>query len=76
MYMKQVIYYRHTNGEIPINKWLDTLDKTLAGRIESRVARVSEGNMGDCKNLKIVNYLNLGLISARVIEFISMNLAI
>jgi len=47
--MKEIIYYQHTNGKILVIEWLKSLDKAILNRIANRLARIAEGNMGDCK---------------------------
>lgn len=44
--------YRTSSGKEPFTEWLDSIrDKTIRGRIERRMDRVENGNMGDCKRL-------------------------
>jgi putative addiction module killer protein len=40
----------HTGDErIPIEEWLDTLDRVTRNRIRARIDRVEDGNFGDVK---------------------------
>jgi putative addiction module killer protein len=67
---KKVIVYCDEQGREPFNDWLFGLrDKQSRKRIESRIARVTQGNYGDYKNLGDgVNELRIFLV--RAIEFI------
>lgn len=46
---KKLIDYKALNGEIPFKKWRDTLDGSIAARIEARLKRVALGNLGDVR---------------------------
>lgn len=50
--MKEVIYYKKENGEIPFINWLDELDKKLQSKIVSRTIYLQEGNYSNCSILK------------------------
>ena len=44
--------YRTSSGREPFTEWLASIrDKTTRGRIEKRMDRVEDGNMGDYKRL-------------------------
>lgn len=44
--------YRTANGKEPFTDWLASIrDKTTRGRIEKRMDRVEDGNMGDYRRL-------------------------
>ena len=49
--MKEIEYYRHTNGKMPVKDWLKELDYSVYERIISRLARIANGNLGDYKKL-------------------------
>jgi putative addiction module killer protein len=47
---KQVIIYVDDNGREPFTEWLNNLrDSVGCRRISTRVARLRQGNYGDCK---------------------------
>ncbi len=47
---KEVVAFRARNGRVPFEDWLDDLnDKRAVARILARLARVRQGNLGDCK---------------------------
>ena len=49
---KEVVAFRATNGRVPFEEWLDDLnDKKAVARILARLARVRQGNLGDCKSV-------------------------
>ena len=49
---KEVVAYQTREGKIPFNEWLDDLrDRRVVGRILARLARVRQGNLGDCKGV-------------------------
>lgn len=39
------------NGKAPIIEWLDSLDNITRRRINQRILRIEDGNLGDCKKL-------------------------
>lgn len=39
--------YVRENGEIPFRDWKNSLDTTVKARIQTRIMRVSQGNLGD-----------------------------
>ena len=43
----KVSVYRTSNGAVPIEDWLDELDKKVRARLLSRIAKVRSGNLGD-----------------------------
>ena len=49
--MKEILFYTHNNGEIPVQDWINSLDATNKARIYARLARIQEGNFGDYKKL-------------------------
>jgi putative addiction module killer protein len=49
---KEVVAFRTNDGRTPFEDWLDDLDdKTAMARILARLARVRQGNLGDCKSV-------------------------
>ena len=47
---KEVVAFRAKNGQVPFEDWLDELnDKRAVARVLARLARVRQGNLGDCK---------------------------
>ena len=48
---KKIKIYQKDNGECPIVAWLESLDMTIRNRIQSRLARVAIGNLGEYKIL-------------------------
>jgi putative addiction module killer protein len=49
---KEVLAYQTRDGIIPYNEWLDDVgDRKAAARIHARIARVRQGNLGDCKGV-------------------------
>ena len=47
---KEVVAFRTNEGEVPFEDWLDELnDQRAIARILARLARVRQGNLGDCK---------------------------
>jgi putative component of toxin-antitoxin plasmid stabilization module len=48
----QIHIYQDTKGKEPFTEWLTSdCDKTIRARIFSRLDRVEQGNLGDCKSL-------------------------
>lgn len=43
--------YLREDGSCPYREWLDTLDISTKARIQARVLRFEEGNLGKCKNV-------------------------
>ena len=49
---KEVVVFRAKDGRVPFEEWLDDLnDKKAAARVLARLARVRQGNLGDCKSV-------------------------
>jgi putative addiction module killer protein len=49
---KQVVAYQTLEGRIPFNEWMDRLrDQRGVARILARLARVRQGNLGDCQGV-------------------------
>lgn len=47
---KQVVVFQAKDGQVPFEKWLDDLNgKRAVARVLARLARVRQGNLGDCK---------------------------
>lgn len=47
---KEVVAFRARNGQVPFEEWLNDLnDKRAVARVLARLARVRQGNLGDCK---------------------------
>lgn len=40
-----------SDNKAPLIEWLDSLDKTIRIRIQSRLTRLLENNFGDCKKI-------------------------
>jgi putative addiction module killer protein len=48
----QILIYQDQKGKEPFTEWLTSdCDKTIRARIFSRLDRVEQGNLGDCKSL-------------------------
>ncbi len=49
---KEIEVFRAKNGGVPFENWLDDLkDKKAVARVLARLARVRQGNLGDCKSV-------------------------
>src|SRR4051812_34166609 len=49
---KEVVAFQARDGQVPFEKWLDDLDdKRAVARVLARLARVRQGNLGDCKTV-------------------------
>jgi len=47
---KEIVVFRANAGHAPFEVWLDDLnDKRAIARVLARLARVRQGNLGDCK---------------------------
>src|SRR2546423_10434278 len=47
---REVVAFRARDGQVPFERWLDDLnDKRAAARVLARLARIRQGNLGDCK---------------------------
>ena len=49
--MKQILTYNTIEGKCPFQDWFENLDNTLKVRIEKRMERIEEGNLGDYKKI-------------------------
>lgn len=49
--MREILFYTHDNGKIPVQDWINSLDSVTKARIYSRLTRIQEGNFGDYKKL-------------------------
>ena len=48
----KIDYYETGNGRVPFHRWLGTLgDRQTLLRIDARLARVRQGNLGDHRDL-------------------------
>ncbi|HAT8266800.1 TPA: type II toxin-antitoxin system RelE/ParE family toxin [Legionella pneumophila] len=48
---KTIKIYQKDNGDCPFISWLESLDTAIRHRIQSRLARVAIGNLGEYKIL-------------------------
>ncbi len=49
---KEVVLYRTQSGRVPLTEWIGHLrDRAGALRLLSRVERLSEGHLGDCRSV-------------------------
>lgn len=49
---REVVVFRARNGRRPFEEWLDELnDQRAVARVLARLARVRQGNLGDCKSV-------------------------
>jgi putative addiction module killer protein len=49
---KEIVAFRAKDGRVPFEDWLDDLgDKRAVARVLARLARVRQGNPGDCKTV-------------------------
>jgi putative addiction module killer protein len=49
---KEMVVFRDRDGGVPLENWLDELnDKRAVARVLARLARVRQGNLGDCKSV-------------------------
>jgi len=47
-----MVAFRARDGGVPFEDWLDALnDKRAVARVLARLARVRQGNLGDCKSV-------------------------
>jgi putative addiction module killer protein len=47
---RELIVFRTKDGGVPFEAWLDELkDQRAVARVLARLARVRQGNLGDCK---------------------------
>lgn len=47
----EIKIYVLDSGKVPFNIWFYKLDKTIQQKIDVRMDRVENGNLGDCKNI-------------------------
>ena len=47
--MKTIEYYVTNNGKVPVDEWLQSLDRTTKARILTRLVRLEDDNYGDYK---------------------------
>lgn len=48
----EIQYYRGPNGRQPYTEWFESIrDKNTQQRIDKRLARLEDGNFGDCKSV-------------------------
>ena len=46
---QEIRVYQTPNGREPFNEWLDSIrDTNTQDRIQARLARLEDGNFGDC----------------------------
>lgn len=50
--MKEIELYTTVNGKCPYIDWVSTLTKDYRARIDMRLKRMQNGNLGDCKRLQ------------------------
>lgn len=67
------MFFKLDNGKEPAKEWLDSLDLTIQTRIHTRLARLQEGNYGDCKNLGEISELRFKFGSGYRIYFAEVN---
>ena len=49
---REVVAFRARDGKVPFEDWLDDLnDNRAVARVLARLARVRQGNLGDCKSV-------------------------
>ena len=49
---KEIRVYQTKNGREPFNEWLDSIrDTNTQDRIQARLARLEDGNLGDCQSV-------------------------
>ena len=50
--MKEIKFYQHLNGKIPVIDWIGSLDVSVRRKVYARLTRIVENdNFGDCKKL-------------------------
>jgi putative addiction module killer protein len=47
-----IVEYVRENGDIPFSDWKGDLDVTVRARIQARLLRVSQGNLGDYEPIR------------------------
>lgn len=50
--MKTIEYYVADNGRVPVDEWLNSLDKSIKARILTRLIRIKDDNFGDYKRFE------------------------
>lgn len=71
---KTIKIYTLDNGDCPFITWLESLDPTMRHRINSRLARVTLGNLGEYKVLgESINELKFKFGSGYRIYFSEVN---
>ncbi len=48
----QTIVYQSQTGREPFSDWLDSLDRSVKGKVIARIDRLADGNFGNAKALK------------------------
>jgi len=67
----KILEYLTREGRNPFREWLDALDLKTKARVQARILRFEDGNLGDFKRLANVEILEGRLDFGRVIESIS-----
>ena len=50
--LREIQYYRTPNGRQPFTEWFESIqDKRTQQRIDKRLARLEDGNLGDCESV-------------------------
>ena len=71
---KTIKIYTRDNGDCPFITWLESLDRAMRHRINSRLARVTLGNLGEYKVLgESINELKFKFGSGYRIYFSEVN---
>ena len=51
-FLREIQYYRTPNGRQPFTEWFESIeDKRTQQRIDKRLARLEDGNLGDCESV-------------------------
>ncbi len=49
---REIQYYRAPNGRLPFIEWLESIQDTKTqDRIQARLERLEDGNLGDCRSV-------------------------
>lgn len=51
MIKPQIKEYLTSTGKNPFREWIETLDKSIKARVQARIFRVEQGNLGDHKSV-------------------------
>ncbi len=51
MIVKGVVFLKTPSGNVPMEDWLNSLDKPTKQRIKKRIRRIQMGNLGDWKRV-------------------------